>query len=53
MSGDIVYVNYGRTEDYDYLVGEYGQDFLRDKICMARYGEVRNVGRSASSFFSS
>ncbi len=40
FDGDIVYANYGRPEDFDHIVEEYGEEFLADKICMMRYGEV-------------
>ena len=38
VSGDIVYVNYGRTQDFEVL-NDTSSDFyvdLQDKICMAR-----------------
>ena len=38
VEGDIVYVNFGRLEDYDFLVSNQSVDFS-DKICMARYGK--------------
>ena len=41
FDGDIVYANYGRPEDFDHIVEEYGEEFLTDKICMMRYGEVK------------
>ncbi len=43
FTGDVVYVNYGDTVDFD-LLAEEGTDYttdVRGKICMMRYGKVR------------
>jgi len=39
---DIVYVNYGRKEDFDLLSNPEGGYYtdLTDKLCMVRYGEI-------------
>lgn len=39
LSGELVYVNYGRIEDFDYLTRNLGLS-LRGKIMIARYGEI-------------
>ena len=39
VEGDLVYVNFGRNEDFQKLEELLGEDFLKDKICMARYGQ--------------
>jgi len=35
----MVYVNYGRVEDFDWLKKSAGID-VRGKICIARYGQI-------------
>ncbi len=40
--GDVVYVNYGRQEDFE-LISNISQPFYTDvtgKICMVRYGDI-------------
>jgi len=39
---EIVYVNYGRKEDFDLISDPSGGFFvdLTDKLCMVRYGEI-------------
>ncbi|XP_063958983.1 N-acetylated-alpha-linked acidic dipeptidase 2-like [Lytechinus pictus] len=39
VMGDLVYVNYGRIEDFQQLTGELGID-LTGKIAIARYGKI-------------
>lgn len=38
VEGEVVYVNYGRKEDYDEIIANGGN--LTGKIVLARYGEV-------------
>ena len=40
VEGDLVYVNYARVEDIRELEDLLGRDFIKDKICIARYGKV-------------
>ncbi|ELU09884.1 hypothetical protein CAPTEDRAFT_160163 [Capitella teleta] len=37
--GDLIYVNYGRMQDFTWLKEEKGVDFT-GKICIARYGKI-------------
>ena len=39
IEGDLVYVHYGRVEDFRKLKTELGVD-VKGKICMARYGKL-------------
>ena len=38
VTGEVVYVNYGRKEDYDAIIANGGD--LKGKIVLARYGAV-------------
>ena len=40
VEGTLVYVNYARVEDVRELEDLLGEDFLKDKICIARYGKI-------------
>lgn len=40
VEGQLVYVNYGRIEDLKELEDLAGEDFLKGKICIARYGKI-------------
>ena len=37
--GQLIYVNYGRVEDFTWLKEDKGVNF-RNKICIARYGKI-------------
>nr|KAG5710646.1 hypothetical protein BaRGS_035048 [Batillaria attramentaria] len=39
VEGELVYVNYGRVEDYDYLEHNYNVN-VTEKIVIARYGRI-------------
>ena len=39
LQGDLLYVNYGRIEDFTWLKEEKNVDFT-GKICIARYGKI-------------
>ncbi len=42
FTGQVVYVNYGRTEDYELISNPQSQYYTdtTDKICIARYGKI-------------
>ena len=39
LQGDLIYVNYGRVEDFMELINEHGVD-PRGKIAIVRYGQI-------------
>ena len=39
IKGDLLYVNYGRIEDFTWLKEEKNMNFT-GKICIARYGKI-------------
>ena len=39
IKGDLLYVNYGRIEDFTWLKEEKNVNFT-GKICIARYGKI-------------
>lgn len=40
VEGQLVYINYGRVEDFRELEDKHGQDFINGTICMMRYGKI-------------
>lgn len=50
FQGDIVYVNYGRVEDYLYLEANTSLN-ISGKIVLARYGEIFRGDKVRPSFF--
>jgi len=38
--GAPIYTNYGRVEDFRYLLDSQGSQFTKDRICLARYGKI-------------
>ena len=41
MQGRLVYVNYGRLSDFQYVTNSSGLALnLSDHICLARYGQI-------------
>jgi len=39
LQGSLVYVNFGRLEDFEYVVSNLSID-LSSSICIARYGAI-------------